>query len=96
MHFLNKSNFLLLVANTQFWFHFELLLVFVFHHFFAQKMKQVAIENVTRAEILKILITLSQKRIIIFEEGVFHSSTFFFSHLGNVSIHSQPYHQLPF
>ena len=33
--------------------------------FFAQKMKQVAIENVTRAEILRILITLPQKRIIM-------------------------------
>ena len=38
--------------------------------FFAQKMKQVAIENVTRAEILRILIILPQKRIIIFEAGV--------------------------
>ena len=33
-------------------------------------MKQVAIENVTRGEILRILIILPQKRIIIFEAGV--------------------------
>lgn len=39
MHFLNKSNFLLLVANTQFWFHFELLLIFAFHHFLCSKNK---------------------------------------------------------
>ena len=37
MRFFKKCNFLLVVSNTQFWVHFELQLIFVFHHFLCSK-----------------------------------------------------------